>query len=220
MANNNVDINKLKDIIQERKTNKEKISNDLGDGKIAPKNNFLHGLLEARNSGRSNHSTELLKVVNNKTAEKKGERLTHDNVNNNTIVDEIERYSKPSNNRNQSPPPVRNGSDERDHLLFEEIERRQKEIASGGVLNYKNQQSKNNNQGQVNEGVVLNEGKLNETINEIIKDKFSVIVEQAMKDSIVEMYAATRMEEVLKENKNFIKNVVIETIRELQQRKK
>jgi hypothetical protein len=51
-------------------------------------------------------------------------------------------------------------------------------------------------------------------------ENFGPIVEEAIKSTILELYAVERIKEVLTENKEIIKTVVYETIRELQAKSK
>jgi hypothetical protein len=67
----------------------------------------------------------------------------------------------------------------------------------------------------------LNEGYLVENVKKIVDnyliENFGPIVEEAIKSTILELYAAERIKEVLVENKEMVKAVVIETIREIKQ---
>jgi len=215
MANKNIDLTKLRDEIDNRKRNKSGSSTNVNKIKEAnqPKDSFLNELITSLNTGKQTESTKLIKMVESKAAEKNGETPR---TSSNTVSSELNKHS------NQlSSPPAQTQTSDRDYLLYEELERKKKEMINGGA---------NYNQGvsQINEMVkqpqqqagLITENQLNEAVDNIIKDKFAHIVEQAMKDSIVEIYANTRMKEVLDENEDYIKKIVIDTIRGLQKKKK
>src|SRR5690606_19894159 len=72
----NVDVNKLKTKINNSKKEKNMTQSPLGESVgagIAPKDVFLNGLLESLRTGRETAATNLIKVVDGKVAEKKGE---------------------------------------------------------------------------------------------------------------------------------------------------
>ena len=76
-----------------------------------------------------------------------------------------------------------------------------------------------------NTGVpMLNEGYLVENVKKVVNnyltENLAPIFEEAIKSTIIEMYAVERIKEVLTENKEMIKTIVYETIRELQAKNK
>jgi len=70
----------------------------------------------------------------------------------------------------------------------------------------------------------LNEGYLVENVKKIVDnyliDNFGPVVEEAIKGTIIEMYAAERIKEVLTENKEMIRAVIIEVIKEISDKNK
>jgi len=209
MAEKPIDLTKLKDEIHSRKNKKETIATNLGESNTAtavPKDSFLNELVVSLQTGQKSVATNVLKEVEHKAAIKAGE--VRPDSGGGTVASELGKHAGAS-----IPTAPVAGSNERDHLLFEELERKKKEMLSGGAANLSvTPQSPQAPQG----GGVITEHKLYEAVDEVIKDKFAHIVEHAMKDSIVEIYAVTRMKEVMDENRQLIKEVVIETIRELQ----
>lgn len=205
---NKIDLSKLRDEIDTRKKDKGIPNNNSSSGSVGnsnlPKDSFLNELVESLNSGRESKSTKLIKMVESKAVEKNGDVNVDNKINENKAISKTPQQ------------PTQNV--ERDDLLYEELNRRKKEMLNNGVSNYHNKPIQNEiNQQQSG---LITENKLNEAVDNIIKEKFAHIVEQAMKDSIVEIYAETRMKEVLDENKEYIKDIVIETIRSLQKKKK
>lgn len=216
--NKSIDLTKLKDEIHTRKQNKGNTPDESGN---APKDNFLNNLVESLNTGRQTEATDKLKKVDAIASEKSGDKMPASN-NSGTVASETSKYSQQQQPQSNSynPPAPTNGN-ERDEKLYEEFERRKKEMLGGGAAStpQASQQPTAPQQRQSGSQFV-NEDKLYETVNNVISEKFAVVVEQAMKDSIVEIYSAARMKEVLEENRDTIKKMVIETIRELQSKKK
>lgn len=232
MVKNNVDLSKLKEEINTRKSQKgEEFQDGSGGSNIGPKDKFLHGLNEALKTGRPTQSIQKIKDVDKNAdvfeAKKQGKPIPQQNVNNNDnnssqmgLADSVEVASgKAPVNKNQN----NSGYEERDHLLYEEMERRKKELSSGGAMNYKQQTNEGYQYSppqRSNEGQIISESRITEVVNDAITNKFSVVVEQAMKDQIMEIYAKSRMQETIEENRDVIKKIVIEVIRELQKNNK
>lgn len=56
-------------------------------------------------------------------------------------------------------------------------------------------------------------------VDGFMNEHFGGIVQEAMKNTIIEMYSVERVKKTLEENKDMIRSVVVEVIKELQQRK-
>jgi hypothetical protein len=216
MANKEIDLSKLKNEIHTRKQAKNEAVDDNGSN---VKDKFLNNLVESLNTGRPSEATNKIRKVDEVAAEKSGDK-PQSNTSNNSVSSEVAKY-KGQQNVNQNNQPVINNENDRDEKLYEELERRKKEMLGGGALKYnqtKSSQTQETN--QPSSGNIINEEKIYETVNNVITEKFATVVDQAMKDSIVEIYAEARMKEVLEENKNIIRKIVIDTIKELQSKKK
>jgi hypothetical protein len=72
--------------------------------------------------------------------------------------------------------------------------------------------------------MMLNEAYLTENVKKIVNnylvENFGPVVEEAIKSTILEMYAVERIKEVLTENKEMVQKIVYDTIRELQAKSK
>jgi hypothetical protein len=205
-----VDLKKLKEEIGVRKKEKTQVARNLGEGSgtIIPKDEFLNGLLTSLKTGKPSQSTNLIKMVENKTAEKQGAPKSSGAP---TMSADLATHTPTA-----TPTAPIGQSPDREALLFEELERKKRELLAGGaVAAY--QQGVNNPQStaQVPQPT-LNE----EVVKNIINEQFVHIVEHAMKDAIVEIYAVERIKEVLSESEDMIRGVVLKTIRELQNKKK
>jgi len=218
------DLNKLKSEIESRKREKNIAPSSLGEQSsigASPRDTFLYGLMESLKTGKDNASTNLVKTVDIKAAERKGEtpKLTV----NQQPVQRQQPVQQPQriNEVDMSP--------ERDELMFREFERNKKQTLAESIEGYIKAPvmgSPMTNQPVHAAGtpMQLNEQYLAESVKNIVNgylsESLAPIFEEAIKSTILEMYAVERIKEVLTENKEMIKTVVIETIREIQAKSK
>lgn len=210
MTKEAVDLTKLKEEIAEKKQNKVKEFQKSG-GPVA-KDVFLKDLIDSLESGQESHSSKKIKLVEQATAKKTGDVAPSGT--NQTISEAINSHS---GGKATSPTMGGDVDSDREEQLYKEFERKKKELLGekgGGEF------IPNNSQGQYSQPQQLNEEKLISFVKETINESFAPIVEQAMKDSIVEIYTVERIKEVIKENESLIRGIVINTIRELQKKKK
>lgn len=217
-----LDLGKLKKEIHSRKTKTGQIIDDGRSSTEAAKDGFLNGLVESLNSGRPTQASETVKEIDRLA---KNKEITK---NGGVPIPKTSNYVPPENNNipvpngkgladaisenthiptRQTQNQAQNPIADREAELYKEFERKKKAL-------YLQPNDHESNTHQL-------PSQLNENqITEVINDKFSVIVEQAMKDSIVEIYAASRMRETIVESRDLIREVVIEVIRELQTKNK
>jgi hypothetical protein len=220
MAKNVVDLNKLKKEIdvrkQEKNMNPSKLGESTGTG-VAPRDAFLNGLITSLKTGSATPSTKLIQLVENKVAIKNKETVRH-NVNESEVVTATQPRNIPNNIPVNKPTNV-DMSPERDELLWAEVERKKKQTLAESLEQYVNP-SKTQTVGAPVPAMNLNEGYLVENVKKIVDnyliENFGPVVEEAIKSTILELYAVERIKEVLQENKEMVKAVVIETIREIQ----
>jgi hypothetical protein len=216
-----LDLNKIKDEIDNRKKEKNMVSSRLGENVgrgVAPRDEFLNGLLTAYKTGQETASSNLIKVVENKVAAKHGEVARH------TI--------------NEVAPPVQRQtqtervdfSPERDEQLFADLERKRKQTIAESMSQFINTPAVGAPMNNVpnNTGLLapmqINEAYLVENVKKVVDgyltENLAPIFEEAIKSTIIEMYAVERIKEVLNENREMIRSVVIDTIREIQAKSK
>lgn len=223
MANKDFNLSNLKKEIHSRKTQKEVSLNENGGTttKIA-RDTFLNGLLVSLNTGQASQATQIVKAIDEnatiKEHQNNGLPVPQTGSKSASMSSELTAHASPGTNVQHTAPTNTNGQD-REHLLFEEMERRKKEMMSGGVAF-----PQNTGQQSQSTSMSLNEEKIYEimdkAVTDKIADKFAIIVEHAMKDNLVEIYAKARMKETIEENREFIKKIVYEIIRELQSKNK
>jgi len=213
------DLNKLKDEIDSRKRQKNISPSSLGESVgvgVSPRDVFLNGLLESRNTGRDTVSSNLVKIVNNKVADKKGET-------NKLSVNEIAPVRQTTNNRTLPIEDDVNMSVERDEQLYADLDKKRKQTIAESMQEFIKPNIVNSGLSQM-KPQNLNEQYLVENVKKIVNEhlieNFGSVVEEAIKSTIIEMYAVERIKEVLHENKEMIKSLVYETIREIQAKSK
>lgn len=224
-----LDLNKLRNEIHNRKQAKNSASSQLNEETgvgVAPRDTFLNGLLESLNTGRETASTALVKTVENATVDKKGGIGKMKINEHNNVVNTPSSRPQP-----QSNTYVESG--ERDEQLFAEFEKRRNQTLADSIESYTKiprvgaPMNNNANNYPPNNGVqpmMLNEGHLVESVKKVVDgylvESFGPIVEEAIQSTIIEMYAIERIKKVLHENRELIRSVVIETIRDIQNKNK
>jgi len=222
-----LDLNKIRDEIDKEKQSRNMIPSRLGEnvGKgVSPRDEFLNGLLIARNTGTDTASSTLIKVVENKMTEKHGGLVKHK-------INETAPVSAPEVRKKIDMSP------ERDEQLFADLEKKRKQTLTESIqafsssqpntqqspsVNYNGQQfltsAPQGGTSQINEEVLVENVK--NVVNNYLSENLGSVFEEAIKGTIIEMYAVERIKEVLTENRDLIKSVVVETIREIQAKNK
>lgn len=230
--NNKVNLNKLRDEIDTRKKEKNMVSSKLGENfnGSAPRDGFLNGLVESLKTGRETPSTALVKTVENKVSEKKGETAKFA-VNDEHILNEQPRRMPISNNTHDM-------SQDRDELLYQRFEQGTKKTLAESISDFTGNHGNgthtngqpmyypNGQPVQYPHGMPmnLNENVLGESVrnhvNKYLIENFGPVLDEAINSTIIEMFAIERIKTVLNENKDLIRSVVIDTIREIQTKNK
>lgn len=223
MTKNTINFDKIKGEIESRRKEKNMVASPLGESVgsgVAPRDVFLHELLKSRNTGNESPSTHLIKMVENKVAAKKGESLKM----------QINETTAQSQTRKPIPPLTTETVDmspERDEQLFRDLEIKRKQTLAESIEEYAKTPTIGapmSNTPVKSGAVSLNEQYLTESVTKIVNtylvENFGPILEEAIKGTILEMYAVERIKEVLQENKDMVKAVVIEVIREIQAKSK
>jgi hypothetical protein len=216
----NIDLNKIKGEIESRKRERNMTQSSFGEQvNAAPKDVFLNGLLESLQTGRETAALNLLKTVDNKASIKIGEIPKH-TINETSVQRRPIQMEEKQHSVEMSP--------ERDEQLFHDIEKKRKSTLAESMEGYINPAGHRPTQVPLNEGTyqqpMLNEVYLAESVKRMVNnhliENLGPVLEESIKSTIIEMYAVERINEVLRENKEFIKTVVIDTIKEIQARSK
>jgi hypothetical protein len=235
MTNNKLDLNKIRDEIDKEKKSRNMTPSQLGENVgsgVAPRDEFLNGLITTLNSGKETPSSNLIKVVENKVAAK----------NNKTARYKVNETQSPTTI--PSKPSQVDMSPEREEQLYADMEAKRKQTLAESIASYTGSQ-KGNQSGSVDfngikylttppkapepnqsvsQPMQINEAALTENVKNVVNgylsENLGSVFEEAIKGTIIEMYAVERIKEVLNENRDLIKSVVVETIREIQAKNK
>lgn len=215
-------LNKLQEEISNRKKQKNGVSSSLGENVgsgVAPRDVFLHGLMEAYRAGRENASTNLVKTVEVKVAEKKGETPKM------SAPRPVERQPQ------QRPRAINELAEvdmmpERDDLMYRDFETKKNQTLAQSMEQYFNvpavgapmRNQPNQQPVQLNEAFI-NEN-LKKAVNNYLGESLEPIIQEVFRDTIIEMYSVQRIKEVLLENKEILKKVVYEVVKEIQAKAK
>ncbi|MDA3780824.1 MAG: hypothetical protein PF487_11495 [Bacteroidales bacterium] len=236
MTKNKLDLNKIKDEIhkekQSRNTSPSQLSGSVSTG-VAPRDEFLHGLRESLDKGVATPSSNLIKNVGNKVATKNGESIKHTMTENKPI--------QPTNPRKSVSEPV-NMSPERDEQLFADLENKRKQTLAESIASYTEKQGGKQQSSSVDfngtqyltsspsatatgqHSSASQPRQMNEEVKNVVNDYLSenlgTVFEEAIKSTVIEMYAVERIKDVLSENKDLIGSVVKDVIREIQAKNK
>ena len=229
MANKGI-MNNIKNEIDTRKKEKNMVSSSLGESvgsDVAPRDVFLHGLKKSLKTGAETASSSLIKTVVNKAAKHKGETA-------NLPVNPVAPAPI-----NETVAPVQM-SPERDEQMYADMRNMgNKTLAesiqgfSGAnpaatntapVVNYGGNQYLTSAPagvpvagGQINEGVLVESVK--QIVNGHLVESLSPILEEAIKSTVLEMYAIEQVRKVITDNPEIINEAVYRTIRELKKKK-
>ena len=220
MAQKTVDLNTIKNEIDNRKRERGIVTEHVQGATLLPKDQFLYELQTSLNTGQETKATKLIKLVENNTAIKQGETPKH-NVDTAVLPPPQRPVQK------QYLPEQVDMSPERDEDLFRDLENKRKQTLAESIQGYMNTPpvgAPMQNKPPTGPPMQLNEVYLAENVKKIVNnyltESLGPIFEEAIKGTIIEMYAVERIKEVLQENKEMIKSVVIETIKEIQAKSK
>jgi hypothetical protein len=244
------DLNKLRTEIDTRKREKGIIAEGNQGTTILPKDVFLNTLLTSLATGQNTPAVNNIKTMNERadivTGALKTGIVTPEAINKIKELKNSTNYVAPTPQYHQPQQPGRipmnemvDMSPERDDAMYGDINRKMKNITLAESIENYNKGIVNPNQlfnakGQPvhPDGSLLlppaptsiNEGYLIENVKKIatnyLIENLGPIMEESIKSTILEMYAVDRIKEVLNENKEMIKTIVYETIRELQAKSK
>jgi len=212
-----INLNMLKSEIDSRKREKNQVSANVnGVATTMPaRDAFLSGLLESFQTGKDTHSSVVVKEVVNKVAEKAGENAPI-----------RQQATLPISNSQPRRISENDMSPERDEQLFADLQKKRSSTLVESIQDLSKVPmigSPMNNQ-VPSSPMQLNEAYLTESVKNIVNtylvENFGPIIEESIKSSILEMYAAERIKAVLAENKEMVRTMVKEVVKEMSDRQK
>jgi len=227
MSNEKVNLSKVRDEIEARKRERGIVPQRLGEatGNFTKQSDeFLNGLLISLRTGQPTPSTNLLREVENKVAEKTGEP-TRARIPLQKQAPVEPEYVAPKYQRPERGANSQIESFDREEKLFTDLEaKRRRTLAESIGDTIGNGQSPKVAQYSQNQPMMLNEAALLDNVkgvvNEYLAESLLPILEDSTRNVIIEMYAAEKLKTVLYENKEMIKSLILEVFRELQAKQK
>jgi hypothetical protein len=226
-----LDLNKLKSEIETRKKEKGIITENAQGIAMLPRDTFLNSLLTSLQTGKNSPMLNNIKTMNARAdiisgAIKTGVVTTEAINKINELKSSAVSVVAPSTQR-QAPAQSLNESEEypeRDGSIYEDILRKSKNVTlADSMQEFVGKKTPTPMKSQ-SAPMNLNEQYLNESVKKAVDnyliENFGPVLEEAIKGTILEMYAVERIKEVLHENKDMIKTVVIEVIKEIQAKAK
>jgi len=217
---NKFNLDGIKEEMATRRSERNTVSEQLGESVNATqaKDGFLNGLITSFQTGRETHSTKRIKLIENKVDIREGKSPKFKE--NDTDLTEVNQ----NRNTNRNVLPVNNGINpemgqgDRDELMYAEMSK--KSLRGGQSLS----ESLMSVGGHGNNNAPIQSSQLTEgvknVVNNYLAENFGLIVEESIKNTILEMYAVERIKEVLHENKSMIKSIMLEILKEMKAKQK
>jgi len=219
MSKNTIDLNKLKEELESRKqSGSQRQSGEIN----LPKDNFLYELENSLRSGAESRATNRIKLIENKAAEKNNETPVHGDVAvgvvNKQQIKPQQQQTRPQQNKNYITE-----SPDREELMYKDFNlKANKNSGLGDALNEfvgsPRPQQKFGAPQMINEEI-LNEN-VKKLVNNYLSENLEAIFEEAIKETILELYAMDRIKTVINENKDIVKTAVYDVLREIQSKNK
>ena len=185
-----LNLSKLKDEIRKKKSERNQNIN----GNNHNKDSFLNELVMSLETGQQTNAINIIKEVSNETAIKKNEKPVFNT--------ELKKSTNTLKNVNKV-----NNVEERDDLLYEEFERKKRELKDR-MSSYPQTQSITNQQ------VVLNE----DVVKKVIDENFKHLIEDGLKNAIIDIFVNERIREFLNENEDYLEKMIISTLTKLKKK--
>jgi hypothetical protein len=201
-----VDLSGLKKEIENRKSEKNLSVGITESG--SPRDIFLNSLMTSLKTGRSTPATKLLEMVEN----------TIPDAMNIAPITETHLTQAVNQNLNHNYQRTDNSGIERDDLLFEKFGKANKKTLAESLEEFSPSKTPNfGNQQNFNTVAFTN---VESMVNEALSKNLELLLDDAVKSTIIEMYSTERIKQVIKENPEMIRSIVINVIKELQQKNK
>lgn len=204
MANSNkIDLEKIKGVLEQRK--QESAATRPAELNI-PKDNFLFELETSLRSGNESRATNRIKLIENKASVNTKGAPIHD-----------VKLTQPTQQQARPQAPRGIGEDaERDELMYREFNNKANATRNSGLSTAINEFAGHSQKSGMPQ--MLNEEYINEAVNkrvvEYLNENLGAIFEEAIKETMLEMFAREHISSVLNESKDTLKTLLREIINE------
>ena len=220
MSETKIDLSKIAEEIKAKKSELHGVDTRANQPITNNRDAFLFDLMESFKTGnKQSPAVTKIKQVENKAVERSNQKTGR----NERPVFGDSDYQQPQQQRQGGGRTVLMEDDDRENKMFQDftkgnsktLAQQMEEFQRG--YNQPTQQPQQHN-GMLNEEVLMN--NLRNVVDKYLVENYGVLVEDSVKNVMLETYATSRIKQVIMENKDLIKPLVIEVIRELQQKSK
>lgn len=221
MDSKNIDLNKLKEEINIKKST---TVNHEPTGR-----SWLGKLVESVETGEKNILTEKINAINKRT-----DNIITDSgsikYKENTQAEDFDyrKHIKNAESLNEDfvekKPKIQQSYDDREELMYKKFSEK---ANNGGLYDSINNYYQNSSGGrQMNENLqpnntnMITEAALKNITEQYLNTNVGGLLEELMRNTMVEMYEKERVKRVLRENPEIVKELVIDAIKEIQERQK
>lgn len=208
--NSKVDFSKIKEELDNRKKNLV----DNATAETLPKDNFLFELSNSLKNGSISRATERIKLIEDKAAEKNKEEPIF-NVASNPLLPK-----QKSIQQEQVKRPVYDEGIDREEQMFNNINRKNRNSSMSEAIG----EFAGNSKQYSKQSTGINEEMLEKTVNNLVikylTENLETILSEVIKDTMLEIFAKDRIKTALNEDKETVKKIVYDVIKELQQKNK
>jgi hypothetical protein len=209
--NSNIDLNGLRKAIDESQAARN-ASLGITEATGTPKDFFLNSLLKSRESGQPSHATKVIELL----AEKKDPiELKNDYR---KIVNESPENVIAAPVRSATRQPVNIDNKERDEKLFENFGKKSNKTMAESIAEYASPEIREKIVNSPNVGTTS--ANIEKLVAAYLAENLEVLMEDAINTTMLEMYSTERIKKGIKDNREFIRSIVIEVIREFQVKQK
>lgn len=213
---NKFNLDTIKEEMATRRSERNSVSEQLGEpiSNNQAKDGFLNGLITSFKTGKETHSTKRIKLIENKVDIKEGKAPKFKE---NTTIEDINTIESYNKNTNFL-------QNDRDELMYNDLSKKalkNGQTLSESLMSLTGQGQQNNlqqNRSDLNHSQ-LNDGVKN-IVNNYLAENFGFILEESIKNTLLEMYAVDRIKQVLIENKGLIKKIMYEILKENKSKEK
>jgi hypothetical protein len=211
--NSNIDLNGLRKAIDESQAARN-ASLGITEATGTPKDFFLNSLLKSRDSGRPSHATKVIELL----AEKKDPNELQNDYR--KIVNEspdIISNTTPTP-RAATRPPVNIDNRDRDEKLFENFGKKSNRTLAESITEFASPEIKEKIVNSPNAGTTS--ANIEKLVAAYLAENLEVLMEDTINSTLLEMYSNERIKKGIQENRDTIRTMVIEAIREIQNNQK
>jgi hypothetical protein len=228
-----IDLKKLNEEIKARKTELHGVDERTNQPLTNKRDSFLSEFMRSYKTGVETKAIQTIKEVENKAIARTNQKFNRNEKpkfgsgnfsNNNGSTFGLDIASNSNNSSGRIPlNEMDDDYNPREEQLFAELKKHQSQGAMTLAEQMKLYEMENDskfNKQKSQQPSLLNEDSIKGVIDRYLVENYNLLVEDSIKNVMLETYAMSRIKDVIMENKGLIKSIVIEVIKEIQQKNK